>query len=397
MSFLSLQNISKTFGNKFKALDNVSLEVEKGEFFVLLGPSGSGKTTLIRCVAGLETVDEGKISIGERLITDFPPGERNVAMVFQNYALYPFLTVYENLAFPLKARGRLKRALWSEALASGSSPRTGIGYALGLNPIRRSEVRKNIRERIDRVAEMLQISDILDRKPGQISGGQRQRVALGRALIREANVYLMDEPLSNLDAKLRSSTRVELKNLQKKLGITVVYVTHDQIEAMTMGDRIGVINKGHLIQVGKPLDVYNMPDNLFVASFLGDPPINQVDGSVSDRNRSMISFGGYDLELPGNPDLSGAPGKRLKLAIRPEDVEIGKLGANARVLFVRSIGRTHYISVVLQETEEMLTKVTTEEMDISEGMEVHVMPNLSHLDVFDKDTEELVWSAKRSQ
>ncbi|MCL4328523.1 MAG: ABC transporter ATP-binding protein [Candidatus Thermoplasmatota archaeon] len=396
MGFVSLQNISKTFGNKFNALDNVSLEVDKGEFFVLLGPSGSGKTTLIRCIAGLETVDDGRISIGDRVITDFPAGERNVAMVFQNYALYPFLTVYDNLAFPLKARGRLKRTLWAESLANGTSPTTGFGYSLGLNPIKRSEVKRHIRERIDRVAEMLQITDILERKPGQISGGQRQRVALGRALIREANVYLMDEPLSNLDAKLRSSTRVELKNLQKKLGITVIYVTHDQIEAMTMGDRIGVINKGHLIQIGKPLDVYNMPDNLFVASFLGDPPINQVDGKVSEKDKSKITFGGFDLKLPGKPDLSGVSGKTLKLAIRPEDVELGDHGASARVLFVRSIGRTHYISVVLQETEEMITKVTTEETGVTEGTDVLVMPNLSHLDVFEKDSEELVWSAKRN-
>ena len=395
MGYISLQNLSKTYGNKFKALDNVSLEVEQGEFFVLLGPSGSGKTTLIRCIAGLETVDSGKIIVKNRLITDYPPGERNVAMVFQNYALYPFLTVYDNLAFPLKARGRLRKRLWSEALGQGKAPTTGIGYQLGINPIKPTEVKENIRERVNRVAEMLQITDILDRKPGQISGGQRQRVALGRALIREADVYLMDEPLSNLDAKLRSSTRIELKNLQKKLGITIIYVTHDQIEALTMGDRMGVINKGQLVQVGKPLDVYNMPDNLFVAGFLGDPPINQVDCSVSEGSPSAISFGGYDLELPGKPDLSSHSGKPLKLAIRPEDVEFADSGAKGTVTFVRSIGRINYISVVLSETEEMVTKVTTEQLAISEGDSVLVTPKASSADVFERDNETLVWSAKK--
>ncbi|MHB8396753.1 MAG: ABC transporter ATP-binding protein [Thermoplasmataceae archaeon] len=395
MGYISLQNLSKTYGNKFKALDNVSLEVEQGEFFVLLGPSGSGKTTLIRCIAGLETVDSGKIIVKNRLITDYPPGERNVAMVFQNYALYPFLTVYDNLAFPLKARGRLRKRLWSEALGQGKAPTTGIGYQLGINPIKPTEVKENIRERVNRVAEMLQITDILDRKPGQISGGQRQRVALGRALIREADVYLMDEPLSNLDAKLRSSTRIELKNLQKKLGITIIYVTHDQIEALTMGDRMGVINKGQLVQVGKPLDVYNMPDNLFVAGFLGDPPINQLDCSVSERSPTAISFGGYDLELPGKPDLSSHSGMPLKLAIRPEDVEFADSGAKGTVTFVRSIGRINYISVVLSETEEMVTKVTTEQLAISEGDSVLVTPKASSADVFERDNETLVWSAKK--
>lgn len=395
MPTLSVQNLNKKFGDKVTALDDVSLDVESGEFFVLLGPSGSGKTTLIRCVAGLESVDSGRIIIGNKVVTDFPAGERNVAMVFQNYALYPFLSVYDNLAFPLRARGRLAKLIRAQATVSQERPDRASGFKLGLGTVDRHVLKKDMDDRIHNIAKMLQIEEILDRKPGEISGGQRQRVALGRALIRDASLYLMDEPLSNLDAKLRSSTRVELKNLQKNLGITVVYVTHDQIEAMTMGDRIGVINRGKLIQTGDPHSVYNLPEDLFVASFLGDPPINLLEARVSESDQSSVIFGGYEMKLPGKPNLSGFKNKLLKMGIRPEDVVISDNGAKAKVQLVRAIGRTNYVSMLLSETQEAVTKVTTEEVNLREGEMVMILPNLSALDVFESETQKLVWSSKK--
>lgn len=205
----------------------------------------------------------------------------------------------------------------------------------------------------------------------------------------------MDEPLSNLDAKLRASTRIELKHLQKELGITVVYVTHDQVEAMTMSDRIGVINRGKLIQIGKPHDVYNLPEDLFVASFLGDPPINLIEAQVSADDDSSIEYGGYRLAIPGNPKLSAFSAKALRLGVRPEDVTISKEGAKATIQLIRSIGRTNYISMVLAETQEAVTKVTTEEVNLREGQTVNVLPNTSTLDIFESDTQKLVWSSKK--
>ena len=396
MPALSIQNVRKKFGNKVTALDDVSLDVDSGEFFVLLGPSGSGKTTLIRCVAGLETVDSGKIIIGDRVVTDFPPGERNVAMVFQNYALYPFLSVYDNLSFPLRARGRLSKQLKAQSSEGTAQSTSKLSSMLGYGPVNRQTLKKDIDDRVHTVAKMLQINDLLDRKPGEISGGQRQRVALGRALIRDASIYLMDEPLSNLDAKLRSSTRVELKNLQKTLGITIVYVTHDQIEAMTMGDRIGVINKGKLIQMGEPHDVYNLPEDLFVASFLGDPPINIIEAKVSQDDASSIEFGGYKLTIPGKPSLTSFRGSKLKMGVRPEDVLISDVGASAVVRLVRSIGRTNYVSMALTETQESVTKVTTEEVNLKDDQTVKVLPNISTLDIFESETQKLVWSSKKN-
>ncbi|MEM0127418.1 MAG: ABC transporter ATP-binding protein, partial [Thermoplasmatales archaeon] len=241
MASLSLSHITMFYNSKVKALDDVSLDIEDGEFFVILGPSGSGKTTILRVIAGLEQPSQGSVIMDGLDITNYPPRERDIAMVFQNYALYPYLTVRQNLEFPLKARKMLK---------------------------------KDIDERVEEVAHLLQISELLDRKPGEISGGQRQRVALGRAIIRKPKLFLMDEPLSNLDAKLRGSMRTELKTLQKNLQVTTVYVTHDQIEALTLGNRTALINLGRVVQVGKPEEVFNKPKNSFVASFLGDPPIN---------------------------------------------------------------------------------------------------------------------------
>ena len=245
MARVVLQNLKKTYPNGVDAVRNVDLEVDDGEFMVLVGPSGCGKTTILRLIAGLEEITEGVVEIGAREMNMVPPGERNVSMVFQNYALYPHMTVFQNMAFGLKMRKTSK---------------------------------PEIQERVQDAAQKLGLDELLKRKPGQLSGGQRQRVALGRAMVREPAVFLLDEPLSNLDAKMRTSMRRELALLQEDLQATMIYVTHDQAEAMTLGDRICVMHEGRIQQVGKPMDVYEKPANVFVASFLGNPPMNLVEG-----------------------------------------------------------------------------------------------------------------------
>ncbi|MEM4913783.1 MAG: ABC transporter ATP-binding protein, partial [Desulfurococcaceae archaeon] len=246
MTFLELVNVSKRYGRTV-AVDRVNLGVEKGEFVVLLGPSGCGKTTTLRIIAGLVYPDEGKVIIDGRDVTYVEPGERDVSMVFQDYALYPHMTVFDNIAFPLVVR-RKKFRLSKEEIS----------------------------ERVHKVAKMLGIDDLLDRKPLQLSGGQQQRVALARALIAEPKLWLMDEPLSNLDALIRVHLRAELKKLQKDLGITTIYVTHDQVEALTLADRIAVMNKGRIVQIGTPKEIYENPEHVFVATFVGSPPMNVV-------------------------------------------------------------------------------------------------------------------------
>src|SRR5438128_570951 len=263
MAGVTLCNLTKTF-KTVMAVNNVNLEIRDKEFLVLVGPSGCGKTTALRMVAGLEEATSGEIFIGERLVNDVSPKDRDIAMVFQNYALYPHMTVYKNMAFALELR---------------RTPR------------------EEIKKRVTAVAEMLGLGQLLERKPKQLSGGQRQRVALGRAIVREPKVFLMDEPLSNLDAKLRVQTRAELIKLHRRLGITTIYVTHDQVEAMTMGDRIAIMNDGVLQQVGTPGDIYDHPANLFVAGFIGSPTMNFVP--VTMRN-GTAKASGFEVELPGS-------------------------------------------------------------------------------------------------
>ena len=253
MTTLSIRNLTKRYGN-LTALENFSLEIHSGEFMVLLGPSGCGKTTVLRCIAGLTGITGGEIYIGDELVNKLPPKDRDVAMVFQNYSLYPHMNVYDNIAFPLK--------------------------------MRKTE-RNQINERVQNIANLLNISNLLNRKPKEISGGQMQRVALGRALVREPKIFLMDEPLSNLDAKLRTDMRVEIKKLQKKVGITTLYITHDQIEAMSMADNIGIMDAGKLLQLDTPQKVYNEPTNLFVAGFIGIPPMNFLQFEIV-REKSMF-------------------------------------------------------------------------------------------------------------
>ena len=263
MAEIVLEGITKAFGGGVVAVDDVSLRIEDGEFLVLVGPSGCGKSTLLRLIAGLEEATEGHIRIGDHDVTDRAPRERDVAMVFQSYALYPHMTVRQNLGYGLKVR------------------RTKKSEAAG---------------RVERVAGLLRLDDLLDRRPAELSGGQRQRVAMGRAIVREPQAFLMDEPLSNLDAKLRVSMRAELVSLHTRLGATTVYVTHDQVEAMTLGQRVAVMRDGRIQQVDTPQTLYHFPENLYVAAFIGSPAMNLVEAEVDDE---AVSFGGYRIALPG--------------------------------------------------------------------------------------------------
>jgi multiple sugar transport system ATP-binding protein len=289
MAGVVFRNLTKRF-RTVVAVDDLTLAVEDKEFLVLVGPSGCGKTTVLRCLAGLEEVTSGEIHIGERLVNDVSPKDRDIAMVFQNYALYPHMNVYDNMAFGLKLR---------------------------------RYPRPEIQRRVKQAADMLGLQELLDRKPRQLSGGQRQRVALGRAIVREPKVFLMDEPLSNLDAKLRVQTRAELIRLHRRLGITTIYVTHDQVEAMTMGDRIAVLNNGRLQQADMPLELFNHPANLFVAGFIGSPAMNFISGALESRDGALF-FRAEPLllRLPDRQaeTLRARAGRQVIFGVRPEDI-----------------------------------------------------------------------------
>ncbi len=284
MAEIVLERVSKVFGANVRAVDDVSLEIADGEFLVLVGPSGCGKSTLLRVIAGLEEADEGQIRIGDQDVTEKAPRDRDVAMVFQSYALYPHMTVRQNLGYGLKVR-RTKKA--------------------------------ETAQRVTEVARLLRLDDLLDRKPAELSGGQRQRVAMGRAIVREPKAFLMDEPLSNLDAKLRVGMRAELVSLHDRLGATTVYVTHDQVEAMTLGQRVAVMRDGRIQQVDTPQVLYRLPQTLFVAAFIGSPAMNLVEAVVEG---GAVEFGGFRIPLP--PLLGDTlPTGRVVLGIRPESFE----------------------------------------------------------------------------
>jgi multiple sugar transport system ATP-binding protein len=290
MAQVTLQNLVKKFSEEVIAVNNINLEIQDKEFVVLVGPSGCGKTTTLRMVAGLEDITAGDIYIGDRMVNDVPPKDRNIAMVFQNYALYPHMTVYKNMAFSLKLRRTPK-----------------------------AEIDRRVKE----AADILSIGELLQRKPKQLSGGQRQRVAVGRAIVRQPEVFLFDEPLSNLDAKLRVNMRAELIKLHDRLDATMIYVTHDQVEAMTMGDRIVVMRNGFIQQVGPPMEVYNQPQNQFVAGFIGSPPMNFIDARlVQDNGVTQVDLKGTRLTLPAEK-IKGAEtylNREIVFGIRPEDV-----------------------------------------------------------------------------
>jgi multiple sugar transport system ATP-binding protein len=299
---VTFSDVSKVFADGTKAVADLDLEAKDGEFMVLVGPSGCGKTTALRMVAGLEDITEGEIRIGERVVNDVSPKDRDIAMVFQTYALYPHLTVYDNIAFSL----RLRKA-------------------------RKSEVDQRVRE----AARILGLEPFLQRKPRALSGGQRQRVAMGRAIVRQPQAFLMDEPLSNLDAKLRVQMRAEISRLQRDLGVTTIYVTHDQVEAMTMGDRVAVMRKGLLQQVAAPQELYDHPDNLFVGGFIGSPAMNLIDATLERSNGTLaVALGDQRIALDDDlvstrPALKGFEGKKLVLGIRPEHLEDAALARDA--------------------------------------------------------------------
>ena len=298
MAQIVLDHVDKVYAGGVKALDDLSLEVKEGEFMVLVGPSGCGKSTALRSIAGLEEITSGTISIGDQVVNDLPPKDRDIAMVFQNYALYPHMTVAENLAFGLKLR---------------KAPKA------------------EIKRRVGEAAKLLGLEQYLSRKPAALSGGQRQRVAMGRAIVREPAAFLMDEPLSNLDAKLRVSMRAALNQLHERLGTTTVYVTHDQVEAMTLGNRVCVLRDGQLQQVDTPQKLYELPVNLFVAGFMGSPAMNFVLASLERDSGPCATFAGYRLPVPAavidaRPGLDGHFGRKVILGIRPSDFEDAAYG-----------------------------------------------------------------------
>ena len=361
MATVSFRQASRRYpGADRNAVDKLDLEIEDGEFMVLVGPSGSGKSTSLRMLAGLEEVTEGSIYIGDRDVTDLPPKDRDIAMVFQNYALYPHMTVADNMGFALKMQGKSKAER---------------------------------EERVRNAAALLGLEDFLNRKPKALSGGQRQRVAMGRAIVREPQVFLMDEPLSNLDAKLRVSTRTQIAALQQRLGVTTVYVTHDQVEAMTMGDRVAVMSDGVLQQVASPLDLYDTPVNLFVAGFIGSPALNLTKGEVVDGG---VQIGDYTVPVPREV-LDKAPGeKSLTVGIRPEAFKISPdgHGIGLDIAVVEELGADSYLYGTLAglSTEEKMTaqqivaRVSARTAP-QKGEVVRLVADPSQVHVFSNETE----------
>lgn len=353
-----LKNITKRFGSVI-AVNALNLEVNDQEFLVLLGPSGCGKTTALRCIAGLETPEEGEIYIGDRLVNELDPKERNVAMVFQSYALYPHMTVYKNMSFPLE---NMKVAP------------------------------DEIDKRVKQTAKLLKVEALLDRKPKQLSGGQRQRVALGRAIVRDPTVFLMDEPLSNLDAKLRVYMRAELKKLQKELGVTTVYVTHDQVEAMTMGDKVAIMNEGILQQVGTPDDIYSHPENMFVAGFIGSPPTNFFDCDLLGGEPCKLDTKEFEYPLPEDVAVAvkQCTSETCVMGVRPQDVVVYKDAKKKKGLIksvldvVEPLGDTTILDLKIGE---YLVKAVVDpdyQAEIGDTLWLEVPPNKIH--VFDKQT-----------
>nr|WP_304608052.1 ABC transporter ATP-binding protein [Leptolyngbya ohadii] len=389
-------------------LRRINLTIHDGEFMVLVGPSGCGKSTLLRLIAGLETLTGGNIHVGDRLVNDLPPKARDIAMVFQSYALYPHMTVYENLAFGLrrtwagdepedereseKPPAASDRPEWLERFlvsTTRSLPR-GLRYW--------SAEEKLIDRRVKTVAQMLQIEPLLDRLPKQLSGGQKQRVALGRAMARNPQVFLMDEPLSNLDAKLRTETRSQIVNLQRKLGTTTIYVTHDQTEAMTMGDRIAVMNAGQIQQVARPLELYNNPANRFVAEFIGSPPMNFIPVQV--KAPLLIQHPQFRLTLPHSWEtpIRKYDGRSITLGVRPEHLSISLPAPKnipVRVDRVEALGSETYLTVSLvvpdRPAASQSLQVRTEPdrpVSVGEELWLAIAPDKIHL--FDDETGEAI-------
>ena len=361
---ITINNLTKKYEGTV-AVENLNLEIRDGEFFILLGPSGCGKSTALLCLAGLLEPDSGEIWLGDKLVTSVErhiyvtAQKRGVAMVFQDYALYPHMTVFQNIAFPLEVGGKSKT---------------------------------DVQTRVKMAAKSLGISQLLDRKPKQLSGGQRQRVALGRAIVREPEVFLMDEPLANLDAKLRVHMRAELKKLHRELGTTTVYVTHDQVEAMSMGDRIAILKDGILQQVGTPEDVYDRPRNMFVGGFIGSPAMNMLEGNLVKKDGNIqVDLGIFVFELPNHAKERVKDAKRpeVVLGIRPEHTRITrqqKDAIEARVSFVELIGRE--LHVHLAAGEESLIAIAEPTKRLEVGQQVWLTFDERKIHIFDKETSE---------
>jgi multiple sugar transport system ATP-binding protein len=359
MATVTFDHVYKRFSEDVVAVNDLTLEVKDGEFLVLVGPSGCGKTTALRCIAGLESISEGQLKIGERVVNDVAPKDRDIAMVFQSYALYPHMSVYDNLAFGLKLRKTPK---------------------------------PEIQRRVKDAAGILGLDRFLDRKPKALSGGQRQRVALGRAIVREPAVFLMDEPLSNLDAKLRVQTRAEIARLHQRLGTTTVYVTHDQVEAMTMGDRIAVMRDGILNQTGTPQELYDNPRNVFVAGFIGSPAMNFATTTLQD---GTLQLGNTRVQLVGKPAqiASQRPaGSSLLVGFRPEHLDIaaavgteGQIRFPAQVDVVEYLGNEELLHALVEGID--VVAVVPSERQVKAGDKVELTVPAEKLHLFDPETE----------
>lgn len=364
MAEVILKNVSKTYDGKSKSVKEVNLTINDKEFVVLVGPSGCGKSTTLRMIAGLEEVSEGEIFIDGKLINDVPPKDRDIAMVFQNYALYPHMTVYENLAFGLKLRKFSK---------------------------------EEIKVRVEEAARILDLSDYLNRKPKTLSGGQRQRVAVGRAIVRKPKVFLFDEPLSNLDAKLRVQMRTEISKLHKRLNATIIYVTHDQVEAMTMGSKIVVMKDGFMQQAGSPLDLYNNPVNKFVAGFIGSPAMNFIEAAVVESGGISLKLSDSDIILKLSEllqtKLKSFMGKNISLGIRPEDIGLSSgdgsyLPVNVNLELIEPMGYESFIYFMIGKAQ-FTGRVVSSNINKNEETKI-IYLNSDKLYFFDKDGQNLI-------
>ena len=346
MSFLELKKVTKVYPNGTKAVQPTSLKIEKGEFMVFVGPSGCGKSTLLRMVAGLEDITTGDIKLDKKIINEIDPSERDVAMVFQNYALYPHMNVYNNLAYGLKNRGLAKDV---------------------------------IEKKVKAAAKLLQISDFLERKPALLSGGQRQRVAMGRAIVRSPKIFLFDEPLSNLDAKLRIQMRLEIKKLQRKVGVTSIFVTHDQVEAMTLADRLAVINNGIIEQLGTPIEIYNNPTSIFVAGFIGSPQMNFIEGELKNKKLKTQAF-----EIAGiKSDFNG----KVILGIRPEHLLQAYNGLiKVNVDLVEKLGSDNLVYGEIKGKKDLLCYRTPGNEKINSGSKLALNIQENKFYIFNKKT-----------
>lgn len=365
MTTVSLKNLVKKFGD-LEVIHSINLEIKDSEFIVLVGPSGCGKSTTLRMIAGLEQISGGEVMIGDRVVNNILPKDRNVAMVFQNYALYPHMNVFDNMSFALK-----------------------------LQKVPKSE----IKERVNKTARILNIGELLKRRPSELSGGQRQRVAMGRTIVRNPDIFLFDEPLSNLDAKLRTQMRVEIKELHQRVKNTIIYVTHDQVEAMTLGDRIVVLNDGYIEQVGDPIELFQHPLNTFVAGFIGNPPMNLIDGKIiktgSKLNISLPE--GPDIPIPDKPDAKISEGQKIVIGLRTEDIFLEEGSSefpqdwkfDAKVIVTEPLGSETHLHVNVSGLK--LTGKCAGRRIVHPNEKIKLTFNLNNLYIFDAESTKSVY------